>query len=68
MKTTFCFTLPITYSNQDFDEKQHRAQKLTDDDRAAGRPAPQYGYSKENFQRAEDEYKEALRLYFKLGG
>jgi hypothetical protein len=30
------------------------AQQLTDSDRAAGREAPAYGYSAENFRRAED--------------
>ncbi len=58
------FTMPITYSNQDFDEKQHRAQELTDEDRAAGRPAPAYGYSKENFLKAEAEYKKALEEFW----
>lgn len=58
------FTIPITRSNQDFDEKQQRAQELTDADRAAGRPAPQYGYSAENWRKSEIEYDEANARYF----
>lgn len=41
-----------TYANQDFDTAQHIALALTDEDRAAGRPAPAYGYSKENIDKA----------------
>ena len=58
---TYDWTIPTLYSNQDFDEKQSRAQQLTDADRAAGRPAPKYGYSAENFERAEAERKAAIK-------
>ena len=43
-----------SYSNGVFDLAQQVAQQLTDSDRAAGREAPAYGYSSENFRRAED--------------
>ena len=43
----------ICYSNEDFDRIQALATRLTDEDRAAGRPAPAYGYSAENYRRAE---------------
>ena len=48
-----------SYSNHSFDWTQTRAIELTDADRAAGRPAPQFGYSRENFARAERECCEA---------
>lgn len=38
----------ITYAGQDFDWLQDLAQRLTDADRAAGRPAPKCGYSAAN--------------------
>ena len=57
------WTIPIRYSNQDFDEVQHRATQLTDADRAAGRPAPPYGYSAENVKRADEERREAVASY-----
>lgn len=41
-----------TYANGDFDLMQHVARALTDEDRAAGREAPAYGYSAENVRRA----------------
>lgn len=41
------------YSNEMFDRTQQLAIRLTDADRAAGRPAPTYGYSQENFDLAE---------------
>lgn len=41
-----------SYANGDFDLAQSVAQRLTDEDRAAGRPAPAYGYSAENIARA----------------
>ena len=37
-----------TYSNEEFDALQDIADKLTAEDRAAGRSAPAYGYSKAN--------------------
>ena len=43
-----------SYANGDFDLAQNVAQRLTDADRAAGRPAPAYGYSAENFDRARE--------------
>lgn len=42
----------MTYSNEDFDRAQALAQRLTDEDRAAGRPAPAAGYSHERFNEA----------------
>lgn len=41
------------YSGERFDRAQQLAQILTDEDRQAGRPAPQYGYSAERFAEAE---------------
>lgn len=46
------------YSGEAFDRAQALAERLTDDDRKAGRPAPVCGYSAENFRQAED----AVRL------
>ncbi len=43
-----------TYSNGVFDLMQSVALRLTDADRAAGRPAPAYGYSAENIARAKE--------------
>lgn len=48
------------YSNQRFDEKQHLAALLTDEDRAAGRKAPAAGYSATNIDRAERMISEEL--------
>lgn len=59
-----CFTFPSTRSNQDFDECQQRAAELTDADRAAGRPAPACGYSRENFARAQAEYRAAVAAFY----
>ena len=42
-----------SYSNGIFDLAQHVANLLTLADRKAGREAPAYGYSAENFARAE---------------
>ncbi len=42
-----------SYSNGVFDLAQHVANLLTLADRKAGREAPAYGYSSENFARAE---------------
>lgn len=42
------------YSNGVFDLVQSVALRLTDADRAAGRPAPAYGYSAENVARAKE--------------
>jgi len=47
----------VTYSNEDFDRAQQRANELTDADRKAGRPAPAAGYSKANFDRAYAEVR-----------
>lgn len=58
------FAIPIKYSGQDFDEKQHRAQVLTDEDRAAGRPAPEFGYSDSAWKRVEEEYRKAQINYW----
>lgn len=58
------FTVPERYSNQGFDEVQHHALQLTDEDRAAGRPAPQHGYSMENVKRAEDDRRKAVAVYW----
>ena len=50
-----------TYSNEAFDRAQSLAQKLADEDRLNGRPAPAHGYSKENFARAEQIVERANR-------
>lgn len=47
-----------SHSNQDFDVAQQIAFLLTDEDRALKRPAPQFGYSKENFALAEQMIRE----------
>lgn len=60
------FTIPMKYSNQDFDEKQALAGWLTDEDRREGRPAPQAGsYSAENWKRAEAEYQAACDAVYR---
>lgn len=41
-----------TRSGEDFDRAQGLAVTLTEEDRRAGRPAPEYGYSGEAFDRA----------------
>ena len=41
-----------TRSNEDFDRSQQLAIRLTDEDRATGSPAPQYGYSAERYDEA----------------
>jgi len=43
----------IAYSGQDFDIAQSIADRLTDDDRKAGRAAPAAGYSDANFKLVE---------------
>ena len=43
----------ISYSNEDFDVIQSIASSLTDDDRKAGREAPQFGYSSANYEAAK---------------
>lgn len=53
------FTIPIRYSNQDFDEKQARAAKLADDGRKAGTIPAGYGYTAETWAQACAEYKTA---------
>ncbi len=50
-----------SYSNEDFDRKQHLAQQLTDIDRQEGRPAPRVGYSTERFKQAERAVRDANR-------
>lgn len=50
-----------SYSNGIFDLAQSVAYQLTDEDRAAGRPAPRHGYSSENFARAEEMIADASR-------
>jgi len=47
------------YSYEDFDRTQALAQELTDADRTAGRFAPAYGYSAENFDKARAIVREA---------
>lgn len=42
-----------TYSGEDFDRAQVLAHELTEEDRAADRPAPPFGYSAERFAEAE---------------
>lgn len=37
-----------SYANQDFDIQSYVASRLTDDDRAEGRPAPAFGNSASN--------------------
>lgn len=58
------FTIPIQYSNQDFDEIQQRASALTQADREAGRPAPAGGYSARNFEIAREEHRRASEEYY----
>lgn len=58
------FTIPTKYSNQDFDEIGQRAAQLTEIDRAAGRKVPAGGYSKENYLRAQEEYKAAQKKVY----
>ena len=41
-----------SYSNDEFDRAQDLATRLTNADRAQGRPAPRHGYSTERFQEA----------------
>jgi len=48
-----------SYSNEGFDMAQSLAYRLTDMDRAAGRPAPPFGYSRERFREAEAAVREA---------
>ena len=43
----------MRYANQGFDEIQHLACELTEQDRKAGLPASKYGYSKARFADAE---------------
>lgn len=52
------WTVPVSYSGQDFDEIQARAQEITESDRRAGRPAPAAGYSAEAFAQATHERTE----------
>ena len=42
-----------SYSNEDMDRYQSLAARLTDIDRAEGRPAPAVGYSKERYTLAK---------------
>jgi hypothetical protein len=55
------------YANESFDRAQALAQRLTDEDRTAGRPAPAYGYSRANFAKADQivnqANEEAARAY-----
>lgn len=60
------FTMPIRYSNQDFDEKQARAAKLADDGRQAGTIPPGYGYTSETWAQACAEYKAAQDAYWRV--
>ena len=41
-----------SYSNEDFDFKQHKAFALADKARAEGRPAPAVGYLPEHWEEA----------------
>jgi hypothetical protein len=41
--------------SREFDRASDLAQRMTDADRAAGRPAPAFGYSAENWDRARRE-------------
>ena len=50
-------TWTARYSNEEFDRAQALARSLTDADRAAGLPAPEYGYSQER----ADEAKRIVR-------
>ena len=43
----------ISYSNEDFDVMQSIASTLTDEDRKAGKEAPKFGYSSENYEAAK---------------
>ena len=50
-----------SYANEDFDRVQSIALQLMEADRAAGVPAPAFGYSKKNIDRAWSIVKEAQR-------
>ena len=58
-KTMSYPTWKMRYSGEDFDRTQAEAERLTDEDRAAGRDAPAHGYSKANFAAAERAVKAA---------
>lgn len=47
------------YSDESFDFAQHLAAMLTERDRKEGRPAPRFGYSKENWERADRAVRDA---------
>ena len=47
------------HANEDFDRAQSLASKLTEEDRAAGRPAPFGGHSGANFAKAKAIVKAA---------
>ncbi len=63
-KKTNGFTIPIIYSNQDFDEIQNRACEINAADKAAGLPHSEYGYSASAIERARAQYKEAQAAYY----
>lgn len=50
-----------SYSFEDFDRAQQLATEWTDEDRAAGRPAPAGGYSREHFRLADTLVRRAKR-------
>lgn len=47
------------YSNEDFDRISALTNAMTENDRKAGRDAPDYGYSKKNWDAAETIVKAA---------
>jgi hypothetical protein len=53
-----------TYSNDAFDRAQALANKLTDEDRRAGRAAPAHGYSDAHFRTAEKVVNAAAEAFY----
>ena len=47
------------YSGERFDLAQQLATMLTESDRKEGRPAPRFGYSDENWDRADRAVRDA---------
>ena len=49
------------YSGEGFDRAQALAAALTDSDRASGRQAPAFGYSRERFAEAQTVVRDSQR-------
>lgn len=62
METRFRWTIPITYSYQDFDEIQARADEITDDLRKQGKYSG-VGYTKEALEQATNERREVVKAF-----